>query len=104
MKGVLITVNQQRYRVLESDPTSMVIAIDAFSRDIDPVPFVSGDQLYAVSDGKVQLVIATGDTPEAKPIKGTLGQREFGVDSLAVSVNGTDLAVVTGTAQACAGR
>ena len=64
VKGVLITVNQQRYRVLESDPTSMVIAIDAFPRDIDPVPFVSGDQLYAVSDGKVKSVIATGDKPD----------------------------------------
>ncbi|HWJ54346.1 MAG TPA: LpqB family beta-propeller domain-containing protein [Propionibacteriaceae bacterium] len=95
VKGVLITVNQQRYRVLESDPTSMVIAIDAFPRDIDPVPFVSGDQLYAVSDGKVKSVIATGDQPDLKPIKGTLGEREFGVRSLSVSVTGTDLAVVT---------
>ena len=95
VKGVLITVNQQRYRVPDSDPTSMVIAIDAFPRDIDPVPFVSGDQLYAVSEGKVNLVTATGDKPDLKPIKGTLGERELGVGSLAVSVTGTDLAVVT---------
>jgi hypothetical protein len=95
VKGVLITVNQQRFRVQESDPMSMVIAIDAFSRDIDPVPFVSGDQLYAVRDGKVHSVIATGDKPDLKAIDGTLGEREFGVGSLAVSVTGTDLAVVT---------
>ena len=95
VKGVLITVNQQRYRVLESDPTSMVVAVDAFSRDIDPVPFVSGDQLYAVKDGTVQLVSTTSDPPEVSAFKGSLGQRRFAVDSLAVSVNGTDLAVVT---------
>ena len=95
VKGVLITVNQQRYRVLESDPTTMVIPVDAFPRDIDPVPFVTGDQLYAVIDGKVQLVSAVSDTPAASPIKGTLGLRRSGVDSLAVSVNGTDLVVVT---------
>ena len=95
VKGVLITVNQQRYRVPESDPTSMVIPVDAFSRDIDPVPFVSGDQLYAVSKGTVQLVTATSDTPTVSAIDGDLGKPRLGVNSLAVSMNGTDLALVT---------
>jgi hypothetical protein len=95
VKGVLITVNEQRYRVLESDPTSLVIAVDAFSRDIDPVPFVSGDQLYAVRAGTVHLVTGTSVTPSSAPINGVLGERPSAVDSLAVSVNGTDLAVVT---------
>jgi lipoprotein LpqB-like beta-propeller protein/sporulation and spore germination protein len=95
VKGMLITVNQQRYRVPESDPTSMVIPMDAFSRDIDPVPFVSGDQLYAVSEGTVQLVTATSDTPTVSAIDGDLGQSRLGVNSLAVSMNGTDLALVT---------
>ncbi len=52
MKGVLITVNGQKFRVPEADPTSLVIALDAFSREIDPVPFVT-DQLYAVKESKV---------------------------------------------------
>jgi hypothetical protein len=95
VKGVLITVNQQPFRVLESDPVSMVIAVDAFARDIDPVPFVSGEQLYAVIDGTVQLVTGTGDTAAVSPIEGSLGRRRFGVATLAVSVTGTDLAVVT---------
>ncbi|HEV2930471.1 MAG TPA: LpqB family beta-propeller domain-containing protein [Propionibacteriaceae bacterium] len=95
VKGVLITVNQQRYRVPESDPTSMVIPVDAFSRDIDPVPFVSGDQLYVVNKGTVQLVTATSDTPTVSAIDGDLGQPRLGVNSLAVSMNGTDLALVT---------
>jgi hypothetical protein len=94
VKGVLITVNQQPFRVLESDPISMVIAVDAFARDIDPVPFVS-EQLYAVVDGTVQRVTRTSDTAEVSPFNGVLGQRRSGVDSLAVSVTGTDLAVVT---------
>ena len=71
MKGVLITVNQQRYRVPEGDPASLVIAVDAFSRDIDPVPFVTGDQLYAVKDGTVQVVTATSDPPEASADRGS---------------------------------
>jgi hypothetical protein len=95
VKSVLITANQQRYRVPESDPTSMVIPVDAFSHDIDPVPFVSGDQLYAVSKGTVQLVTATSDTPTVSAIEGDLGQPRLGVNSLAVSMNGTDLALVT---------
>ena len=41
VKGVLITVNQQTFRVPEADPTSLVISLDAFSREIDPVPFVT---------------------------------------------------------------
>jgi hypothetical protein len=95
VKGVLITVNEQGYRVPESNPTSLVVPVDAFSRDIDPVPFVSGDQLYAVRDGAVHLVTATDDTPEVKPVAGPLGNGRLTVDSLAVSVTGTDLAVVT---------
>ena len=95
VKGVLITVNQQRYRVLESDPASLVIAVDAFSPEIDPVPVVSEDQLYAVSGGMVHLVNTTTDPPKASPIEGDLGKRGAGANSLAVSVTGTDLAVVT---------
>ena len=95
VKGVLITVNQQRYRVLESDPASLVIAVDAFSPEIDPVPVVSDDQLYAVSAGMVHLVNTTTDPPEPSPIEGDLGKRGAGANSLAVSVTGTDLAVVT---------
>ena len=47
VKGVLITVNSQKFKVPEADPTSSVIPLDAFSRELDPVPFVT-DQLYAV--------------------------------------------------------
>ncbi|HZA05279.1 MAG TPA: LpqB family beta-propeller domain-containing protein [Propionibacteriaceae bacterium] len=95
VKGVLITVNQQRYRVPGADPNSLVVAVDALSREIDPVPFVS-DQLYAVRNGLVHQVTTPDGSPSLQVVSGPLGRRDrFPVDSLAVSVNGTDLAVVT---------
>ena len=94
VKGVLITVNQQKLRVPEADPTSLVIPLDAFSREIDPVPFVT-DQLYAVKDKRVFLVTTPNETPGLTGLAGALGKARYAVDSLAVSGNGTDVAVVT---------
>jgi lipoprotein LpqB-like beta-propeller protein/sporulation and spore germination protein len=95
VKGVLITVDQQRFRVPEADQTSLVIPVDAFSRDIDPVQSVS-EQLYAVRNGKVSLVTTPNERPGLQPVIGPLGEGGgTKVDSLAVSVNGTDLAAVT---------
>ena len=94
VKGVLITVNKQKFLVPGADPTSLVVALDVFSRDLDPVPFAT-DQLYAVKDGRVFLVTTPSETPGLQAIAGPLGRSRFVVDSLAVSVNGTDLAVVT---------
>lgn len=93
IKGVLITVSQQKFRVPEADPTSLVVAVDAFSREIDPVPFVS-DQLYAVNKaGQVQLVTNPTERAELTDLTGDVNRPA--VDELAVSVNGTDLALVT---------
>jgi Lipoprotein LpqB beta-propeller domain/Sporulation and spore germination len=95
VRGVVIKVNEQPYRVPDSDPTSLTISVDAISRNIDPVPFVSEDQLYAVSRGAVKLVRTTTDTPAIEPLPGPLGKGAFRVDALAVSVTNTDLAVTT---------
>jgi Lipoprotein LpqB beta-propeller domain/Sporulation and spore germination len=95
VKGVVIKANQQPYRVPESDPTSLTISVDAFSRDFDPVPFVSEDQLYAVDRGAVKRVRTTANTPATEPLDGPLGQGKISVDALAVSVTNTDLAVTT---------
>ena len=94
VKGVLITVNQQKFKVPEGDPTSLVIPLDGFSREIDPVPFVT-DQLYAASGKRVSLVTTPNETPALQDLGGPLGKGRYAVDSLAVSVNGTDVAVVT---------
>ena len=75
VKGVLIKVNQQPYRVPGSDPNSLAISVDAIPRDIDPVPFVAGDQLYAVdTSGAVKVVTHDRRFAElVSPLTGPLG-------------------------------
>jgi hypothetical protein len=93
VKGVLIKVNEQPYRVPGSDSNSMVISIDAIPQGMDPVPFVSGDQLYAVQSGAVKRVTAT-DSLTVENLDGPLADRTP-VDALAVSATNTDFAVTT---------
>jgi hypothetical protein len=97
VRGVLIKVDEQPYRVPVpgSDPTSFTIPVDAIPREIDPVPFVSEDQLYAVRRGAVELIRTTTNTPAPEPLGGPLGKAAFHVDALAVSATNTDLAVTT---------
>jgi Lipoprotein LpqB beta-propeller domain/Sporulation and spore germination len=95
VKGVVIKANQQPYRVREGDPTSLTISIDAFSPDIDPVPFVSEDQQYAVHGGAVKRVKTTANKPALEPLKGSLGKGRSRVDAIAVSVTNTELAITT---------
>ena len=95
VRGVVIKVNQQPYRVPGSDPTSFTISVDAIPRDIDPVPFMSADQLYAVDGGTVKRVRTTANTPAFEALEGPLGRGAYHVDALAVSVTNTDLAVTT---------
>jgi dipeptidyl aminopeptidase/acylaminoacyl peptidase len=87
-------VNDQKFPMPGADPTSAVIAVDTVPREIDPVPFGS-DQLYAVQNGRVFLVTTPTGTPGLQELDVRLGRGRFAVESLAVSVNGTDLAVVT---------
>jgi hypothetical protein len=97
VKGVSIKVNQQPYRVPGSDPNGLVISTDAIPQDLDPIPFVSGDQLYAVPDTSrgVKVVSATAASPAVSPLAGQLGGNDYAVDALAVSMTNTDLAVTT---------
>jgi hypothetical protein len=95
VKGVVIKVNQQPFRVPGSDPNSLTISVDAISRDMEPIPFVAGDQLYAVpATGRgVQVVSTTADSPAPSPLHGPLDR--YTVDALAVSMTSTDLALIT---------
>jgi hypothetical protein len=95
VKGVVIKANQQPYRVPESDPTSLIVSLDAFPPDIDPVPFMSEDQLYAVESGAVKRVRTTASAPATEPLGGPLGKGRYPVDALAVSMTNTDLAATT---------
>lgn len=94
VRGVQITVNQQKFRVPEADPTSLVLTTDAFSKSIEPVPLVS-DQSYALSEGRVHAVRTPDQTPSLEPIMGPLGAKGAGATSLAVAVNGAEVAAVT---------
>jgi hypothetical protein len=91
IRGVAITVDQQGFRVPESDPTSLVVPISAVSTQLDPISPNVGNQLYVVHQGKVNLVDAGNG--ELRRFAGDLG--EDPVSSLAVSVTDTDLAAVT---------
>ena len=91
VRGVAFTVNQQGFRVPESDPSTLVVPISAISSQLDPVSPNAGNQLYVVHDDAVALVDA--GTGELRPFKGDLGPDP--VRSLAVSVTDTDLAAVT---------
>lgn len=95
IKGVVIRVNQQTLRVAEADPNTQVISVDAVPREMEPVSVVAGEQLYAVHEGRTELITSNADAPNPKAVKGPLGDGQFDVDSLAVSLANTDLAVVT---------
>jgi hypothetical protein len=95
VKGVLIKVNQQPYRVPEADPSSLVISVDAISPSMDPIPFVTGDQLYVVQKGAVAMVNTAADSPKIDPLNKPLSREALAVNALAVSVTNTDFAVTS---------
>jgi hypothetical protein len=95
VKGVVIRVNQQPFRVPGADPNSQVISVDAIPPDMDPTSPVAGDQLYAVRQQAVKQVGASSNPPAFGDLPGPLGGGLYKIDALAVSVNNTDFAVTT---------
>ena len=93
VKGVLITVDGTRFRVPQSDPTTMVVGIDDIDEMMAPVPRGAGSQLYVASGRSVRMVTRTFDASESVP--GPLSSARAPVQSMAVSINNTDVAVVT---------
>jgi hypothetical protein len=96
VKGVVIKVNQQPFRVPGSDPSSLTISVDAISRDIEPIPFVSGDQLYAVPRTGRGVDVVSTNSRESNPLATSLSR--YSVNALAVSMTNTDLAFTTDNA------
>lgn len=94
VKAVKFTVAQQPLVIPEADTTSFAVAVDSY-RELDPVPFVAGEQLYAVRGAGVELVGTNADAPTGRPMPGALGEKKLRVDRIAVSVANTDVAVVT---------
>lgn len=95
VESVALTVNQQPFRVPGTEPGSVQLPIDSVPSELEPVPSVAGDQLYAVRDQRVQLVDTSAGSASAQPVGGPLGQGKYDVASLAVSATNTDIAVVT---------
>jgi len=95
VKGVLIKVNQQPYRVPGADPHSLVIAVDSIPPIMDPIPSVTGGQLYVVQKGAVGMVNGTADSPKIGPLEKPLSREALAVNALAVSVTKTDFAVTS---------
>jgi hypothetical protein len=96
VKGVVIKVNQQPYRVPGADPNSQVTSVDAIPRELDPIPSVAGEQAYGVNKkGAVEQVTPSADSPTSNPVPGPLRQTLHPVNAVAVSVTNTDLAVTT---------
>ncbi|HYP43718.1 MAG TPA: LpqB family beta-propeller domain-containing protein [Propionibacteriaceae bacterium] len=95
VERVLFQVNQKPFRVPQSDEDSLEVPVERIAPDVDPVPFVAGDQLYAVRKRAVQVLDLSADSPQPRALGNPLGRGKYGVDSLAVSVANTDIAAVT---------
>ena len=95
VEGVVIRVNQEGYRVPESDESTLAVGVEDIPASLEPVPLSTGDPLYAVINNKVQRVNSASATPEQEPLVGDLGAGKYAIDSLAVSPANTDVAVVT---------
>lgn len=95
IKKVRLEVDSLPFGVPESEPNGLAVPVEGTFRDLDPVPFVTAEQLYAVRDGAVVKASATTDSLEPQPLGGALSAGRYDVASLAVSVTDTELAFVS---------
>ncbi len=94
--GVRFTVDGQPFRVPGGDPDTYVVRRDINFPDLNPVPAIAADQVYAMRTRGVEVINTGAAAAEAKPMAGPFGQGAVEVESLAVSPSGTDLAAVSG--------
>jgi hypothetical protein len=96
VKGAVFLVNSQPVRVPGGNETDFSVTADSVPGDVQPIPFVTDEQLYVARPDGVRVWGPTDSNPNGgRPLPGPLGTWHAGVDSLAVSVTGTDLAAVT---------
>lgn len=97
VKKVLLQVNGQPFRVPQSESGDLAVPLDAISAELNPVPLVPVEQLYAVrrSNRALERVSVSTAPPATEPLPGPLGEGRYDLSSLAVSINNTELAVVT---------
>jgi hypothetical protein len=95
VKKVLLQADGRPVRVPESEPDDLAVPVDEVFDDAAPVPAVSAEDLYVVRSGSVQRVSGSSEPAQVDPLPGVLGRGGYSVDSLAVSVDNEDLALVT---------
>ena len=95
VKRVLLQADSQPIRVPESEADDLAVPVAETFAAVAPVPAVSTEDLYVVRRGSVQRVAGSAEASESDPLPGGLGAGRYRVDSLAVSVGNTDLALVT---------
>ncbi len=95
IRAVRFTVDAQPFSIPGGNPDTFEVSRDANFADLNPVPDVIGDQLYAMRSRGVEQVNATSDIPDARPVPGPFGTGRLAVQSMGVSLSGTDLVAVT---------
>jgi hypothetical protein len=95
IQAVLFTVDQKPYPIPGGDPDTFEVSIETSFGDLQPVPVVSGNQLFASRNGKIEVVNGDSNVPDPQPMDGPLGRGEIPVSSLGVSLSGTDIVAVT---------
>ncbi len=94
--SVVFMVNQQPMRVPGSSSTDFSLDARSLSPDVNPIPFIAGEQLYgARADGVRLFAPDTAAVGASKRLSGPLGDGRIAVSQLAVSASNTDLAAVT---------
>jgi hypothetical protein len=95
VKKVLLLADSRPIRVRESELDDLAVPVDEVFADAAPVPAVSSEDLYVVRSGAVQRIGGGSEPAQSDPLPGPLGRGGYRVDSLAVSVDNDDLALVT---------
>lgn len=97
VRRVLLQVVEQPFRVPQSRAGDFTVALEDIGTELNPVPVVTIEELYAVErkTGALQRVRADTAVPTTDPFPGALGTGRYAISALAVSVTNTDLAVVT---------
>jgi hypothetical protein len=95
VKKVLLQADGRPVRVPESELDDLAVPVDEVFGEAAPVPAVSSEDLYVVRRGSVQRISGSSEPAQVDPLPGVLGRGGYSVDSLAVSVDNEDLALVT---------
>ena len=96
VQSVVFMVNQQPMRIPGSTSADFSIDVESLGPDVDPIPYIAGEQLYvARADGVRQFDATATDLGAGRALSGGLGNGQIAVQELAASVTNTDLAVVT---------